>query len=227
MSTQLKFRLTSKFGELSPVRDFEPHHGIDFAMPEGTTLRSIGKGVVDRVYDGTDAIGRGVSVKLDDGTRAIYGHMSGVNVRPGQSVTEGQTLGLSGDTGLSTGPHLHFGMKAPDGSWVDPSPIAEQVASISGHVQPGVIPELFNNAGDRNPGLLWSPTDNIREWAADTTTEIILGIFDALADLLMGVTLVGSAVLILLKVAGWRDGGRWAGVLLVVNVLLRIIPKGG
>jgi murein DD-endopeptidase MepM/ murein hydrolase activator NlpD len=218
----VKFRLTSKFGELSPVRDFEPHHGIDFAMPEGTTLRSIGKGVVDRVYDGTDAIGRGVSVKLDDGTRAIYGHMSGVNVRQGQSVTEGQTLGLSGDTGLSTGPHLHFGMKAPDGGWVDPSPIAEQVASIS-----GAIPKLFNSVGEKHPGLFWSPTDNIREWAADTTTEIILGIFDALTDLLMGVTLVGSAVLILLKVAGWRDGGRWAGVLLVVNVLLRIIPGGG
>jgi murein DD-endopeptidase MepM/ murein hydrolase activator NlpD len=219
----VKFLLTSKFGELSPVRDFEPHHGIDFAMPEGTTLRSIGKGVVDRVYDGTDAIGRGVSVKLDDGTRAIYGHMSGVNVRQGQSVTEGQTLGLSGDTGLSTGPHLHFALRdGSSGEWVDPSPIAEQVASIS-----GVIPKLFNSAGEKHPGLFWSPTENIREWAADTTTEIILGIFDALTDLLMGVTLVGSAVLILLKVAGWRDGGRWAGVLLVVNVLLRIIPKGG
>jgi murein DD-endopeptidase MepM/ murein hydrolase activator NlpD len=224
----LKFRLTSKFGELSPVRDFEPHHGIDFAMPEGTTLRSIGRGVVDRVYDGTDAIGRGVSVKLDDGTRAIYGHMSGVNVRPGQSVTEGQTLGLSGDTGLSTGPHLHFALRdSSSGEWVDPSPIAEQVASISGHIQPGVLTKLFNSTGERHPGLLWSPTNGIREWAADTTTEIILGIFDALTDLLMGVTLVGSAVLILLKVAGWRDGGRWAGVLLVVNVLLRIIPKGG
>jgi murein DD-endopeptidase MepM/ murein hydrolase activator NlpD len=218
----VKFRLTSKFGELSPVRDFEPHHGIDFAMPEGTTLRSIGKGVVDRVYDGTDAIGRGVSVKLDDGTRAIYGHMSGVNVQPGQSVTEGQTLGLSGDTGLSTGPHLHFALRdGSSGEWVDPSPIAEQVASIS-----GAIPKLFNSAGEKHPGLFWSPTENIREWAADTTTEIILGIFDALTDLLMGVTLVGSAVLVLLKVAGWRDGGRWAGVLLVVNVLLRIIPGG-
>ena len=223
----MKFRLTSKFGELSPVRDFEPHHGIDFAMPEGTTLRSIGKGVVDRVYDGTDAIGRGVSVKLDDGTRAIYGHMSDVNVRLGQSVGQGETLGISGDTGLSTGPHLHFGMKDASGEWLDPTPIAEQVAGISGHVQPGIITKLLNDTGNAHPGALWSPTEGIREWAADTTSEILLGILDAVTDLVMGLTLVGSAVLILLKVAGWRDGGRWAGVLIVVNILLIIIQIGG
>jgi murein DD-endopeptidase MepM/ murein hydrolase activator NlpD len=224
----VKFRLTSKFGELSPVRDFEPHHGIDFAMPEGTTLRSIGKGVVDRVYDGSDAIGRGVSVKLDDGTRAIYGHMSDVKVRLGQSVGVGDKLGEAGNTGLSTGSHLHFGMKASDGEWLDPTPIAEKVAGISGQrVQPGIITKILNDTGDKHPGLLWSPTETIRDKTADVATEIVLGIMDALTDLLMAFTLVGSAVLILLKVAGWRDGGRWAGVLIVTNILLRLIPGGG
>jgi murein DD-endopeptidase MepM/ murein hydrolase activator NlpD len=225
----VKFRLTSKFGELSPVRDFEPHHGIDFAMPEGTTLRSIGKGVVDRVYDGSDAIGRGVSVKLDDGTRAIYGHMSGVNVRLGQSVGQGETIGLSGDTGLSTGPHLHFALRdSSSGEWLDPTPIADKVAGVSGdHIQPGIITKLLNDTGDKHPGLLWSPTESIRDKAADVTTEIVLGILDAAQDLVMAFTLVGSAVLILLKVAGWRDGGRWAGVLIVTNILLRLIPGGG
>lgn len=222
----MKFRLTSKFGELSPVRDFTPHHGIDFAMPEGTTLRSVGAGVVDRVYDGSDAIGRGVSVELSDGSRAIYGHMSDVDVSVGQQVKAGQTLGLSGDTGLSTGPHLHFGMKDAGGDWVDPSPVAEQVASISGHVKPGILTKLFTEAGDKHPGILWSPTEGIRDKAADIATEVVLGICDSLTDLLMGLTLVGSAVLILLKVAGWREGGRWAGVLIVTNILLRIIPRG-
>jgi hypothetical protein len=210
----MKFRLTGNFGELSPVRDFKPHSGIDLAMPEGTTLRSVADGVVDRVYDGTGLIGKGLSVKFPDGTRAIYGHMNEVKAHVGDRVNAGDIVGLSGNTGNSTGPHLHFGLKDANGSVLDPTPIADKLASISGdHLGPlGKVIAIG--------------TESIREKAADMTTEIALGIFDALKDFLLAGTLIGAAVLILLKVAGWRDGGRWAGVLIVVNILLKFLFGG-
>jgi murein DD-endopeptidase MepM/ murein hydrolase activator NlpD len=210
----MKFRLTGKFGELSPVRNMQPHSGIDLAMPEGTTLRSVADGVVDRVYDGTGLIGKGLSVKFPDGTRAIYGHMNEVKANVGDHVNAGDIVGLSGNTGNSTGPHLHFGLKDADGSALDPTPIADKLASISGdHLGPiGKVIAIG--------------TESVREKAADMTTEIALGIFDALKDFLLAGTLIGAAVLILLKVAGWRDGGRWAGVLIVVNILLKFLFGG-
>jgi hypothetical protein len=210
----MKFRLTGKFGELSPVRNMQPHSGIDLAMPEGTTLRSVADGVVDRVYDGTGLIGKGLSVQMPDGTRAIYGHMNEVKAHVGDKVSAGEIVGLSGNTGNSTGPHLHFGLKDANGSVLDPTPYADKLASISGdHLGPlGKVIAIG--------------TESIREKAADMTTEIALGIFDALKDFLLAGTLIGAAVLIILKVAGWRDGGRWAGVLIVVNVLLKFLFGG-
>jgi hypothetical protein len=225
----MKFRLTGKFGELSPVRDFQPHSGIDLAMPEGTTLRSIANGVVDRVYDGTGAIGRGLSVKLPDGTRTIYGHMNEVKAHIGDRVNAGDVLGLSGNTGNSTGPHLHFGMKDASGHVMDPTSHAEQLASFSGdHVAPGVLTSLFNNHGTQGPltRLFYGSTETLRDTVADATTEILLGVLDAVKDLLLAGTLVGSAVMILLKVGGWKDGGRWTGVLIVANILLRVLFGG-
>jgi hypothetical protein len=210
----MKFQLTGKFGELSPVRDFQAHSGIDLAMPEGTTLRSVADGVVDRVFDGTGLIGKGLSVKMPDGTRAIYGHMNEVKAHVGDRLNAGDIVGISGNTGNSTGPHLHFGLKDAEGSVIDPTPIAEKLASISGdHLGPlGKVIAIG--------------TESIREKAADMTAEIALGIFDALKDFLLAGTLIGSAVLIILKIAGWRDGGRWAGVLIVVNILLKFLFGG-
>jgi hypothetical protein len=225
----MKFRLTGKFGELSPVRDFQPHSGIDLAMPEGTTLRSIADGIVDRVYDGSGAIGKGLSVRMPDGTRTIYGHMNEVKAHVGEHVNAGEVIGLSGNTGNSTGAHLHFGMKDASGHVIDPTPHAEKLASISGdHVAPGLLTSLFNNHGTQGPltRIFYSSTETLRDHVADATTEIIFGVFDALKDLLLAGTLVGSGVLILLKVAGWRDGGRWAGVLIFVNVLLKFLFGG-
>ncbi|AZU61094.1 M23 family metallopeptidase [Neobacillus mesonae] len=225
----MKFRLTGKFGELSPVRNWQPHSGIDLAMPEGTTLRSIGNGVVDKVFDGSSAIGKGLSIKFPDGTRAIYGHLSDVKVRVGENLSAGDVIGFSGNTGNSTGPHLHFGLKDASGGTLDPTPFADKLASISGdHVAPGIITQLFNNESTQGPltRLFWSSSESIREKTADVATEVILGILDAAKDLIMAGTLLGAGVLIILKVAGWRDGGRWAGVLLVVNVLLRALFGG-
>lgn len=127
----MKFKLSGEFGELSEVRD-HVHNGIDLAMPNGTTLRSIAEGVVTKIFDGSADIGQGVAIKLNNGTTHIYGHMNGVKVKVGEHLNAGDVIGLSGNTGNSTGPHLHFGVQLPDGNFVDPTKFAEDLSAMSG-----------------------------------------------------------------------------------------------
>ncbi len=129
----MKFQITGPYGELAEVRNNVPHHGVDLAMPEGTPLRSIADGVVENVLDlGKDNLGKGVIIKFEDGTTGIYGHMSDIDVKVGDVIKEGEMIGLSGNSGFSTGPHLHFGLKEEAGNWTDPTPLVEKVDALSG-----------------------------------------------------------------------------------------------
>jgi hypothetical protein len=139
--------------------------------------------------------------------------MSDVRTHIGEHIHAGEIIGLSGNTGNSTGAHLHFSLRKPDGSLIDPTPLADKVANMSGNdYVTGPIPKLFDMG-----------VDSVREHAAEMTKEIALGICDALKEFLLEATLTGSAVMVILKVAGWRDGGRWAGTLLVANVLIKFL----
>jgi murein DD-endopeptidase MepM/ murein hydrolase activator NlpD len=97
------------------------HTGVDFVVPTGTPVKAVGAGtVVSAGWGG--AYGNQVVIQLADGHYAQYAHLSQLSVSAGQSVTEGQQLGLSGATGNVTGPHLHFEIRTtPDyGSDLDP-----------------------------------------------------------------------------------------------------------
>lgn len=121
----MKFVLTSKFGALEEVRNFKPHTGVDIRLPEGTPLSAFQDAIVERVVDyGGANLGKGVVLKLHDGSHAIYGHLSQINVKEGVWVKAGQTIGLSGNTGHTTGPHLHFAMKDAANHFVDPTNVA-------------------------------------------------------------------------------------------------------
>jgi murein DD-endopeptidase MepM/ murein hydrolase activator NlpD len=87
---------------------FSFHEGVDFAVPEGTPVLAAHAGSV--VYSGSGLRGYGnlVAVRGTDGLVTIYGHHSVNKVRRGQQVKKGQVIALSGNTGKSTGPHLHF-----------------------------------------------------------------------------------------------------------------------
>jgi hypothetical protein len=127
----MKINITSRYGDVDKLHP-NGHTGIDFSLNEGTPLRSVFDGVVQKVVDyGSENIGKGVLVQFSDGTTGIYGHMSRIMVKEGQRVTEGQTLGLSGNSGFSTGPHLHFGLKE-NGHFIDPTPLADKVGEYSG-----------------------------------------------------------------------------------------------
>jgi murein DD-endopeptidase MepM/ murein hydrolase activator NlpD len=95
--------ITSGFHD--PSRPY--HSGIDFSLVTGTPVRSTWEGQV--VYAGMSGAGYGNLVVVENGSwRMVYAHLSGINVSVGQGVRTGTLLGLSGNTGRSTGPHLHY-----------------------------------------------------------------------------------------------------------------------
>jgi murein DD-endopeptidase MepM/ murein hydrolase activator NlpD len=97
------------------------HAGEDFAVDVGTPLASMSTGRV--TYAGEESgFGNLVEIRYWDGTISYYGHMSIVSVNVGESVDPGQIVGQSGNTGHSTGPHLHLEIHPDGGEAVDPLP---------------------------------------------------------------------------------------------------------
>lgn len=102
-------RLTSGFGKRNrPTKGASTYHkGIDWATPIGTTVMASSGGVVAKAGWGS-GYGYVIYINHPDGRQTRYGHLSKVLVSAGQSVSQGQKIALSGNTGVSTGPHVHF-----------------------------------------------------------------------------------------------------------------------
>ncbi|MEU1617742.1 M23 family metallopeptidase [Streptomyces sp. NPDC005722] len=99
------------------------HTGQDFAVPPGTPVRAVGDGTVVVAACG-DGFGNQIVVRHDDGYCTHYAHLSVLEVVPGRRVRAGERIGLSGNSGNSTGPHLHFEVRVTPqmGSAVPPLP---------------------------------------------------------------------------------------------------------
>lgn len=113
-------KLTGNFGLRRIINGLErnPHAGIDVAAPIGTPVLAAGAGVV---VEAGDYFFNGNSVYLDHGQGIVtlYCHLDRIAVLPGERVAAGQRIGLSGNTGRTTGPHLHWTVIA-NGTAVDP-----------------------------------------------------------------------------------------------------------
>jgi len=123
-------RMTSGFKmRFHPIlQTWRAHLGVDYAAPTGTAVRSVGQGIVD-VAGTQGGFGNVVMVKHANGHTTVYAHLSRINVKRGQSVMQGQTLGLVGATGWATGPHLHFEFRV-NGQHKDPITMARQSVSV-------------------------------------------------------------------------------------------------
>ncbi|MFH0852181.1 MAG: peptidoglycan DD-metalloendopeptidase family protein [bacterium] len=98
---------TSQTGFINSAYSF--HNGVDFAVKSGTPVKAADSGVVKAMGDnGKYAYGKWIAIDHQNGLITLYAHFSGYAVSVGQKVTRGQTIGYSGNTGFSTGPHLHF-----------------------------------------------------------------------------------------------------------------------
>ena len=115
------YTLTSPFGmRKHPVLGTNRmHNGIDMACPQGTPIYATRAGKVTTAAYQAGGAGNYVSINHLDGFASIYMHMTHYVVSAGQTVNAGQLIGYVGSTGISTGPHLHFGISYA-GSYVNP-----------------------------------------------------------------------------------------------------------
>lgn len=154
-------RVTSGFGA---GRGRYPHAGIDFAAPIGTPVKAALPGTVARtgwnVVPGRTGIG--VFLNHPGGRNTYYGHLSNALVRSGESVAKGQTIARSGNTGRSTGPHLHFE------TWTGGNPV-NPANYLSGASLP---------AGDSSGGLFgFDPAEKIKDFISGVVGKVT-GKFD-------------------------------------------------
>ena len=132
-------RVTSGFKmRMHPIlKTWRAHLGTDFAAPTGTPVRTVGDGVVE--FAGVqNGFGNVVFVKHRNQHVTVYAHLSRIDVRQGQSVEQGETLGAVGATGWATGPHLHFEFRV-NGVHQDPQTIvaqSEAAAPVSAAARP-------------------------------------------------------------------------------------------
>jgi len=111
-------------GMVADTPSEEVHPGIDLAVPEGSDVRASGGGIVERV--GRDSsYGLFVLLEHPSGYQSMYGHLSRIVVSRGDTVAAGQVIALSGNTGRSTAPHLHFEVRL-HGRSIDPTTLVRE-----------------------------------------------------------------------------------------------------
>ena len=116
----LNGKITSLFGQRNaPALNASTNHaGIDIAVPVGSSVMAAASGVVSAAgYN--SARGNFIEVAFGSGNKAIYQHLSNIGVKVGENVSAGQKIGLTGNSGVSTGAHLHFELWE-NGRAVDP-----------------------------------------------------------------------------------------------------------
>lgn len=107
---------TSGFGET--ISRTASHNGHDWAVNTGTKVRAAAEGVVELAYF-SESYGYNILINHNNGFKTRYAHLSEVKVSKGEKVEQSQVIALSGSTGFSTGPHLHFEV-VKDGKRVNP-----------------------------------------------------------------------------------------------------------
>ncbi|TPG65716.1 M23 family metallopeptidase [Pseudomonas arsenicoxydans] len=100
-------------GRIHPIqKKYRLHNGVDFGVSSGTPIHATANGIVIVATNaGSSGYGKYVVVRHGLGFSSLYAHLSEINVKPGEYISKGESLGRSGNTGKSTGPHLHYEVK--------------------------------------------------------------------------------------------------------------------
>lgn len=231
--------VTSRFG--SP-RGRYPHAGIDFAVPVGTPVYASMDGTVSRAGVNSVAGRTGIGAFLghDGGRNTYYGHLSRLLVKVGDTIRAGQQIALSGNTGNSTGPHLHFETWT-GGKPVNPEPYLGGAILPEGGVSGGGNPlQAILDFGSKLAGMFtdkFPAGGHLVDIVKGTGTKLTSGVKSWLSDKLAAIGDVGqdvwgntkdffngkdssvqSAVRGVADQYGWGTGRHW-------NALGKIISK--
>ncbi len=124
-------RITSGFAQrFHPIlQNWRAHNGVDYGAPAGTPVLAVGDGVVE-LAGRQNGYGNVVQIQHSSGRSTLYAHLSRIDVRQGQRVEQGQSVGAVGATGWATGPHLHFEFRVA-GVFQDPLAIARANEAVS------------------------------------------------------------------------------------------------
>ncbi len=139
LASPLEFsRVTSGFKmRLHPIlQTWRQHLGVDYAAPTGTAVRAMGDGTVE--FAGVQrGFGNVVIIDHDKHNSTVYAHLSRIDVRKGEKISQGQHIGAVGTTGWATGPHLHFEFRV-DGIHHDPLTMAQknEATPVTAQVRP-------------------------------------------------------------------------------------------
>ncbi|MGF9711696.1 M23 family metallopeptidase [Paenibacillus naphthalenovorans] len=209
-------RITAGYGEIDSVHK-TPHTGVDVGLPSGSPILAPEGGIISRIVDyGDTSLGKAVFIKTRAGYQYIFGHLSDNSVvRVGDRIHAGDIIGLSGNTGNSTGPHVHIGLVDKAGAFVDPTSIVPYDPA-----KVGLLGQIIGRAVD-------NAQHSAQESARSMTYDIAIGIAEGLRDLVVdasyAIALLGAGLAIILHAAGWEKGTRWAGMLTVGYVLIKYL----
>lgn len=233
----MKYKVTSEFNAVDMVRNGIPHTGIDLAMPTGTDLRSVMDGWVSKVWDGSGTLGKGVTIKGLDGREYIYGHMDKVAMKVGDAVKFGTYIGDSGNTGRSTGSHLHFAVKE-NGQYIDPSQYTKALDELSGKwvSGPGNTKEQLAElvACKPNTDLHWWDVQGKIQNKFDMAVceqkqefySYLQALLETTVELSFSIALIGGGILIMLKVAGSTRATKYFTILQISHIFIRAMFGG-
>lgn len=210
LSQKPDFHISAGFGDIDKVH-VTPHTGIDIAMPDGTDLMSPVDGIISRIVDnGTEGLGKGLFIKMKDGHELVLGHLSDIKAKVGQHVHIGDKIADSGNTGYSTGPHLHVGLMDGQGHFQDPSLFSGTIGIWS----------------KPDGGGFWKGLDNFSDTVLNKEAEWIfkpigMGIWNGIKSIFAELTLYNvEIIMVLVTVCGigmmmgpllGSTSGKWLG----------------
>ncbi|MBC7467376.1 MAG: M23 family metallopeptidase [Bdellovibrio sp.] len=113
-----------------------PHKGIDLAAPRGTAVMASHDGTIIYTGKGFKGYGKMIMIESTDGWATLYGHLDKIIVHEGAKIKQGEVIGALGNTGRSSGPHLHFEIRKLDGP-IDPLPLLPAGEALTNDVDNG------------------------------------------------------------------------------------------
>lgn len=147
------YKISSGFGQRKAPTEgaSKDHNGVDLAVPLNSAVFAPMDGVVENVYF-NDKGGKQVIIKHADGSKSGFAHLNDYSVSIGDEVTKGQQIALSGNTGKSTGPHLHFTFRNPFGDFINPVDFFNLAGGSKSKYETGVSNWDHNNPGNIHSG---------------------------------------------------------------------------